>query len=81
MEWEERKRIQMAYIRVCRDANFNFDQFRAAHFTANLLGIHPFEVLTAFGHMDNMETVAKGLHPIIHNPEFDNRRTKVKNEL
>lgn len=75
-----RKYVQMAYIRVCRDSGWRFDYIRAAHFTADLLKISALEVWTQFSSLDIMEQVAKGEHPIVNNPEYDNRRTPLKKE-
>lgn len=78
MTEEERKNIQMAFIRVCRDSGWRFDHARAAIFVGNLLKISPLEVWTAFGNLDTMEEIARGEHPVVNNPEYDNRRNKVK---
>ena len=71
---EYRKYISMAYIRVCRDSGFKFDHFRAAQFTAQLISIHPIEILTAVGNLSTMEEIAKGIHPVVNNPDYDNRK-------
>lgn len=73
-----RKEIQMAYIRVCRDSGWRMDYIRAAHFVAKLYGISPIEVWIEFGDLKAMESIAKGEHPAVNNPEYDNRRNKIK---
>lgn len=71
---DRRKYIQMTYIRVCRDSGWRFDYIRAAHFTAELIGISALEVWTHFSSLDMMEQIAKGEHPVVNDPEFDNRK-------
>lgn len=73
-----RKEIQMAYIRVCRDSGWRFDYIRAAQFVADLYKISALEVWTSFGDLGMMEKIAKGEHPSVNNPEYDNRRNPIK---
>lgn len=60
----ERKFIQQAYARVCRDSHFKLNATDAAQFTGKLVGVHPLEVLSAIGDLDNMTRIASGDHPI-----------------
>lgn len=71
---ERRKEIQMAYIRVCRDSGFRFSMTDAAHFVAKVDGCTAMDVWIALG-MDNMERIANGTHPVLQNPDYDNRRS------
>lgn len=73
-----RKEIQMAYIRICRDSGWRMDYIRAAQFVADLYGISALEVWTTFGGLDIMQDIAQGKHPAVNNPEYDNRRNKIK---
>lgn len=78
MDDDIRKYVQMAYIRICRDSGWRFDHIRAAHFTADLIGISAIQVWTYFSSLDMMQEIAKGEHPVCNNPEYDNRRTPLK---
>lgn len=75
MTEDERKAIQMAYIRVCRDSGWRMDYIQAAHFTAKLLGMTAFDIWFTLD-LQTMQKIAKGEHPVKDNPEYDNRRVK-----
>ena len=63
---ENRKRVQEAFIRVCRDSGFGLEASRAAAIAAGVLGIHPLEVWTAIGDLATMDRIAAGNHPAAH---------------
>lgn len=74
----DRKTLCMIYIRVCRDSLWQMDYINAAHFAAKLIDVQPFDIYTAIGSFQDMENIAKGLHPVVNNPDYDNRRTPIK---
>lgn len=63
---EGRKRIQEAFIRVCRDSGFGLESSRAANIAARVLGLHPLEVWIAIGDLSTMDRIASGEHPAAH---------------
>jgi hypothetical protein len=60
----DRKFLQDAYIRVCKDSGWQIDGIEAAKLTAKVIGCHPYQIWTAFGYLDTMLEVSKGDHPI-----------------
>lgn len=79
MTLDDRKQITMAYIRVCRDSGFKMNYLNAAHFAAKLISVHPIDIYSAIGSFEAMERIALGLHPVLDNPDYDNRRKVEKN--
>ena len=63
----DRKMIRDTFIRICRDSRFSVEAQWAAAFSAQMLGIHPIEVWTAFGSIDTMKAIATGKHPVVQN--------------
>lgn len=74
----DRKTIAMAYIRICRDSGFKMNYLSAANFTAQLYSISGIDILSAVGSLEVMEQIALGIHPVVKNPDYDNRRTPLK---
>lgn len=62
----DRNTITKAYARVCRDSGFSLNYDQAAALVSSMLGIHPLEVWTACGCLDNMQKIADGTHPHLH---------------
>jgi hypothetical protein len=67
---EERNFRQKVFIRVCRDSGFKLEPSRAAQFAAQLIGIHPFEILNAIGCLNTMNQIADGTHPVLQMEEY-----------
>lgn len=63
----DRETIQKAYIRICRDSNFQIEYINAAILTANVLKISPIEVWIAIGDFGAMKKIAKGGTPLSRN--------------
>ena len=57
---------QDAYIRICKDSDFQLDYLNAAILTAKVIGCHPLEVWMALDFY-YMQKIATGNHPVCEN--------------
>jgi hypothetical protein len=65
LQWQppSRNTITSTVIRTARDSGWQLDHIFLCQFVANLLRIHPFEVLIAVGSLDTLKDIASGSHP------------------
>jgi hypothetical protein len=66
----DKEMIQQAYIQVCKDSDFNLHWEDAALFTSDIFRIEPMEVAYAFPNIQDLNTIALGLHPLAPNPKI-----------